>query len=180
MNIDFNSRETNLENNKEEGRENDFISKFIKELGQELQKFINKNDNKELVEGTKYVVRDMNDEKASLVNIENGDEIDINAKLISKEDIDLGSAIIVKDGKYEPYDGEIQIKNKEAYAKLEEMYFNIEQEKGAVYSVSNITEEKIFLTDTKEGGYFSIPRNKYPNFKEGDLVKKEKGKYILV
>ena len=60
------------------------------------------------------------------------------------------------------------------------MYFCLEQEKNAVYSVSDVSDEKIYLSNTKEGGYFSIPKEAYPDFKVGDLVKNVNGKYTLI
>ena len=155
-----------------------------------------------LLESSIYVVRDINNEKLSLVDIQSGQDFNIyvvnskdkienlhskgilnNIYTMSKEDLyslNLGSNITIKDGKCIPYRSEIKIENSEAAAKLEDMYFCLEQEKNAIYSVSEISDEKIYLTDTKEGGHFSIPKEGYPDFKVGDLIKNINGKYTLI
>lgn len=205
MNIgNFNSLEEKLEQDNNNNKSNDLISVFIKELGKVVENLVNQGNLKDfnkLEEGTIYVVRDINDEKLSLVNIDNGKEFDIyavssekeieklndagifnNIYQISKEDLyslNLGSGITVKNYNCILYDSEIKIesiKNPEALSKLENMYFCLEDEKGTTYSVSEISNDKIYLTDTKEGGYFSIPKDKYPDFKVGDFVKNENGK----
>lgn len=149
-----------------------------------------------------YVVRDIKDEQLSLINIQNGQEFDIyvvdskdkidnlcskeildNTYIMSKEDLyglNLGSNVTIKSGKCIPYNGEIKIENSEAAAKLEDMYFCLEQEKDAIYSVSEISDGKIYLTNTKEGGYFSIPQEAYPDFEIGDLIRNSNGKYTLI
>ena len=167
----------NLENNNNNSK--NFITNFIKELGNALEKLI--EPQKSLSEDTIFVVRDINDKCLTVVNIENGNEFEISDN-ISKEVIDnlsLGSALTFKDGKYIPYNKEFKIKNSEAMAKLDDMYFCLEDEKNAVYSVKEISQDKIYLTNVKEGGFFSIPKSKYPDFKLGDLVKNENGKYVL-
>lgn len=206
MNIsDFNSLKENLEQNNNDNKSNDLISNFVKELGKVVENLINKDNSQnfnKLENGTIYVVRDINDQKLSLVNIDNGKEFDIyavssekeleklnntgifnNIYQISKEDLDnlnLGSGITIKNNNYILYDSEIKIeniKNSEALSKLENMYFCLEDEKAATFSISEISDNKIFLTNTEEGGYFSIPRDKYPDFKVGDFVKNENGKF---
>lgn len=187
-----------LEHNK---KQDDFLSSFMQELQNIVSNFI-KNTSSHALENTIYVVRDINDEKLSLVNVDDGQEIDIYAACskdkieslhskgisnniyeISKEDfysLNLGSNITIKDRKCIPYSGEIKIKSPVAAAKLEDMYFCLEQEKDAQYLVSEISDEKIYLSDIKEGGYFSIPKEPYPDFKVGNIVKKIDGKYTLI
>ena len=48
-----------------------------------------------------------------------------------------------------------------------------------MFSVKKIDDDKIYLTNIQEGGYFSISKDKYPDFNVGDTLKKEHGKYIL-
>ena len=138
----------------------------------------------------------------SLINIDDGNEFDIyitdskdkleelhtrgifdNIYKMSKEDLyslNLGSNLTFKNGQFMPYRGNIEIKNSKAAAILEDMYFCLEQEKEAIFSVSDISDGKIYLTNTKEGGYFSIPQSGYPDFKIGDLVKNINEKYTLI
>ena len=198
MNLnDFNSL-----NNNNEPKDN-FLGNLIGSLQNTLKNFIKNSHSPNLnLKQSICVITDINDERLSLVNTENGQDLDIyvshsndktkelhskgitdNIFEISKEDLyslNLGSNIILKDGQCNLYHGEIEIKNSEAAAKLENLYFCLEQEKNAEYLVSNISDGKIYLTNTKEGGYFSILEEAYPNFKVGDIVKNVNGKYVLI
>ncbi len=194
-----------LEHNKNNEPASNILTSFMKELQNIISNCI-KNpsllSSNSIVADSIYVIRDINDENLSLINIDDGKEVNIylatskqkmeelhsqgifdNVYEISKEDfysLNLGSNITIKNGKCVPYIGEVKIKNPEAAAKLEDMYFCLDQEKHAVYSVSEISDEKIYLTDTKEGGYFSIPKEAYPDFKVGDLLKNVDGRYVLI
>lgn len=198
MNLnDFNS----LNNNNEP--KNNFLGNLIDSLQNTLKNFIKSPPSSSIdLEESICVITDINDEKLSLVNIENGQDLDIyvsyskdkienlrnqyiadNIFEISKEDLyslNLGSNIILKNGKCHLYQDDIEITNQEAVAKLEDLYFCLEQEKNAEYLVSNISVGKIYLTNTKEGGYFSILKEAYPDFQIGDIVKNVNGKYILI
>lgn len=198
MNLnDFNS----LNNNNEP--KNNFLGNLIDSLQNTLKNFIKNPPSSSIdLEESICVITDINDEKLSLVNIENGQDLDIyvsyskdkienlrnqyiadNIFEISKEDLyslNLGSNIILKNGKCLLYQDDIEITNQEAVAKLEDLYFCLEQEKNAEYLVSNISDGKIYLTNTKEGGYFSILKEAYPDFQIGDIVKNVNGKYILI
>ena len=175
-------------------------AKNMQEFIDQLQEFINSNNPlRNNVEESICVVKDRNDEKLTVVNISNGEEFDIfvakskedKAKLhqsnitnnlyqISKEDfyhINLGSNISLKNDQCKLYKEKIKITNKEAFAKLGELYFNLKEEEGQIFIVDKITDEKIYLKG-KEGGYFSLYKQAYPNLKEGDILKKEKGEYV--
>ena len=203
MNLDdFNSSLNKSEHQK--NNDNSFLSSFTEELQSLFNNLVKNlssvNFNK--LDDSIYVVRDINDTKLSIVNTENGKESDIyiayseevkqqlqkdnitnNIYDMSKEDfysINLGSNIEIKNSNCKPYYGEVKIENAEAAAKLENMYFCLEQEKDAIYSVCDISDNKIYLTNTNEGGYFSIPKEAYPDFKVGDLIKNNNGKYTLI
>lgn len=149
-----------------------------------------------------YVITDIVDEKICLIDIYNGNEFNIyistsnenteklnnlgihsNIYMMSKKDfhsLDLGSNLIFKDGNYSIYNDEINITNSEVAAKLEDLYFSLKQEENQVYVVDKISDEKIFLTTQDGQGYFYIYQDVYPDFKVGDLVKKQNRKYLLV
>ena len=163
------------------------FNNLINTLQDALENFIKaSNSSTVTLENSICVITDINDEKLSLVNIDTGEDFSIHISSStdeSKEDLyslNLGSNIILKNGQCCLYQDDINITNKEALAKLENLYFCLEQEKNAEYLVSNITDGKIFLTNTKEGGYFSILEEAYPNFKVGDIIKNVNGKYILI
>jgi len=195
----------NLDNfnplDKDDKTKDNFFTNLIENLQQTISTFI-KNNSNGILENSIYVVRDINNEKLSLVDIENGKDFDIyvvssseqisklneqgiydNIYEMSKDDLyslNLGSNIQFNAGKFKPYYDKVEIKNPEASAKLEDMYFCLEQEKNATFSVSKVSDDKVFLTNTTEGGLFSIPQEKYPDFKVGDLVKYIDGKYVLI
>lgn len=176
-------------------------AKEMEDFIHQLEKFVNnKNPLRNKIEERICVVKDRKDERLTLVNIENGEELDIflakseqdikrlnerystnHIYRISEEDfyqIDLGESLSLEDGKCNVYHEKIDIKNKDAFQKLEDLYFNLKEEEGQEFTVDKITKDKIFL-EGKEGGYFSIYKKAYPNFKIGNTVKKEDGKYIL-
>lgn len=177
---------------------NNFFDNVIKNFQNVLEGFIKNPISSDSI----CVITDINDEKLSLVNIDTGEDFDIyissstdtldklhkqgisdNIYTISKEDLyslNLGSNIILKNAQCHFYQDNIEITNKDALAKLEDLYFCLEQEKNAEYLISNINNGKIFLTNTKEGGCFSILQEAYPNFKIGDIVKNVNGKYVLI
>lgn len=154
---------------------NDLVSGFIKELQNHLEK-----NNLNIGNGSKFVVSDINDDIVSLIDISNGNEI--KTSNFTKDDlnnIDLGSNIIFENNKFVITDEKFEITNLDAKAKLDDLYFNLEDEEGSLFSVKKIDDDKIYLTNTQEGGYFSISKEKYPDFEVGDILRKENGKYTL-
>lgn len=182
-----------LNNNKDKGH--NLISEFLESLKEAVQEFSNFNNGKLLKtisENSIYVITDINDKKLSLIDINNGQEVQISASFtnsnentynIQKEDfchLDLGKFLTIKNNSINLLNDNIEIENKSVAAKLEDMYFCLEQEKDAIFSVTEISDDKIFLTNTQEGGHFSILKEIYPDFKIGDILKKVDGKYILI
>lgn len=143
-------------------------------------KIIWKKNNLNIGNGSKFVVSDINDDIVSLIDISNGNEI--KTSNFTKDDlnnIDLGANIIFENNKFVITDEKFEITNLDAKAKLDDLYFNLEDEEGSLFSVKKIDDDKIYLTNTQEGGYFSISKEKYPEFKVGDILRKENGKYNL-
>lgn len=144
------------------------------------------------------VVKDRKNERLTLVNISNGKEFDIfiakskndirmlndnkiynniyEASKNSFYNIDLGTNVVLKGANCEIYDKDITIKNKTAMNKLEELYFNLNEEERSKYIVDKIKGDKIYLKG-EEGGYFSIYKQAYPEFKKGDNIIRENRKY---
>ena len=153
---------------------NELVSGFIQELQNHLE-----NSELNIEDGSKFVVTDINDNMVSLVDISNGNEIKTSG--FSKDvltDLDLGSNVIFENNRFVLTGERFEITNLEAKAKLDDLYFNLEEE-GSLFSVKKIDRDKIYLTNLEEGGYFSISKEKYPDFKVGDILKKENGKYNL-
>lgn len=182
-----------LNNNKD--KSDNLIAEFLDSLKEAMQKFSNLNNSKPLntlSENSIYVITDINDKKLSLTDINSGEQTEISlsftdskdtAYSISKDDfchLDLGKFLTIKNNSINLVNNNVEIRNKDVSAKLEDMFFCLEQEKDAIYSVTEISDDKIFLTNTQEGGHFSILKEIYPDFKTGDFLKKVNGKYILI
>lgn len=184
-----------------------------------------------LEEGKKYIVSDFSDNTINVVDIENGNEIDINIKIIdtckdnfvpdsfdeinetnninisedniSKNEnknfitedeensyiidkcdflyLNLTDVINLKGNKLYVTHEKPEIKNDLAWRLLEDLYISEEETEGMKYKVTDIKENKIYLTNYDgTGGYFSIYKEVYPNLKIGDIVEKHNRKYIKI
>jgi hypothetical protein len=164
--------EKNLKNNSHEFANSELIS-FI----ENLSNFI-KHQGKKIVDDSKFIVTDINDNNVSLTNIETNDQITTTD--FSKEDLlnlNLGSNVVYKNNEFKISNENFEITNPKVKADLENMLFSINDEKDDTFLVKNIDNDKIYLSNTKEGGYFSIPREKYSDFEVGNLLNLENGKY---
>lgn len=178
---------------------NNEVTNFMNELKTFLENSItNKISNEQtlnnLKDGSIYVVTDIIDEKLSLLDIDDGNEFNVSISIsnmdnssnicyMQKEEfhkLDLGSNLIFKDGSLSIYDKDITITNSSVSSKLEDLYFNLSQEEGQVYVVDKVSDEKVYLTGQDGQGYFYVYKDLYPNFKVGDLVKKQNKKYLLL
>ena len=195
MNLNLNSK-SNLESNN-----HNFIKNFTDELEHAL-KSLNDLNNILAKKQNIYIITDIDQitGKLNLINIENCSELEIycnyynsKEKIPTKSEankvykikmqdfkhIDLASAItiendtiILKSKQFNFND----IKNNNVKEKLEDMYFMINNTSNSTYKVLEINNKRIFLTDTSEGGKFSISKELYPTFKIRRYIKKRKRK----
>jgi len=75
--MDLDDLNSKLEHNKNIEAKDNFLSNFINELQNVMKSFIKGASSINVSDNSIYVVRDINDEKLSLINIKNGEEIDI-------------------------------------------------------------------------------------------------------
>ena len=200
MNLDeFHSRELN-KNEPSHSSFSHFVSNFMQELSNSLRERKNEHiQTKVLKEDTIYVINGIQNEEIGVVNIENGEEFDIyiatdksmlqalqekgihqNIYEMSKKDfypLELGNKLQLEDGILFPYTGEIKIKNDIAWEKLEDLFFNLEQEEGRTYVVTDISGNKIYMEDTDNQGHYEVYQELYPDWKMGDTILRKDGKY---
>lgn len=184
-----------LEENKEQSQSIDDFKKQIEAIRKEQHT----SSTTTLEEDTVYVVNGIENEEISVVNTVNGDSLDIyiatnenvrddlhqkgiqdNIYSMSEDDfyrLELGSNLIFQDQILSPFEGEIEIENDVAWDKLEDLYFNLEQEEGRTYQVTDISDSKIILHDTENNGQYEIYRVLYPDWEIGDLIIRENKKY---
>ena len=146
---------------------------------------------REKIEGAIYIVTSLNDSKENgimLYNTQTGNRFHtqtmIEDRILNK--LKLGDKLILKNGQYIEYDGEIKLNNEKLQKELEETFEYIEkqcelQEKakreGAIYYVSDIGENDICLKGTDERMVFFPKKADCVEVKIGDFVKYENGKY---
>jgi len=168
-----------------------FISEFINELAKTLNKERNMNIG---------VVYGLENEKITLLNLENGKEENIyiytsnetleklhnqgiyeNIYKMDKLDfynLYSGQKVQLNGDKCELYNGEIDIKNDDAWYKLDDLYGVLRDNENTNFVVQKITGDKIYLTHENGSGSIYTYKELYPDFNVGDIVKRVNGKYI--
>ncbi len=180
--------------------ENNNVNEFKQEIEEIRNEHKMNNNIQELEEGKVYVITDINNEKVEVLDIKDGYNFDvyisinketlenlhekgINNKIYNMDKLDflkleLGNKIIMSDGKCNIYNGEIDVKNDEAFEILENLYFNLKHEEGRDYIITQIKDGKIYMQDTQENGYYELYKEIYPDFEIGDVITKKEGKYL--
>ena len=168
-----------------------FVSSFVNELAKALDKGNNMNIG---------VVYGLDNEKITLLNPENGKEEDIyiytteneleklhnhgiyeNIYKMNKLDfynLYSGQKVQLNGDKCELYNGEIDIKNDDAWYKLDDLYGVLRDNENTNFVVQKITGDKIYLTHKNGSGSIYTYKELYPDFCVGDIVKRVNGKYI--
>lgn len=190
----------NSQNKKENNESISMLNKEMQEYYDERERIMNTTN---LEENKTYVVSDIRDNTINVVDIENGNEIKVyistdnetleklNTKGIydkiyemEKSDflnLNLTDNIIMKDDKLYSNSEKIEIKNNLAWRLLADLYMGEKETEGQRYEVAEVKENKVYLTNVDgTGGYFSIYKELYPDFKVGDIVQKNNRKYSKV
>lgn len=159
-------------------------------------------DNNSLEPNKIYVISDITDNKLCVVDISTGVEhtlyvltgdenLDVytsndygpyyNMDELSFMNLNLTDAVELKNGALTFYKENFEITNSDAWSLLVDLYDLENESEGQEYKVVDISDFKVFLTNADDsGGYFSIYRELYPDFKIGDIVKKVDKKYVAV
>ncbi len=170
----------------------DFVNDFINDLSNYLQG----KDVNILKEDKTYVVSNISGNSINVVDIENGDEIKINIST-EKENIkernlatyqmektefmklNLTDNVVLKDNMLHPNNDKIEIRSDKAWRILSDLYMGEKETEGKEYRVVDMKNDKAYLTNADgSGGYFSVYKELYPDFKVGDIVKKSNREYI--
>lgn len=187
-----------LQNNNNERIAN--LNKEMQEYYNEREKIMNTT---KLEEEKTYVVSGIKDNSITVVDIENGDEIRVYISTNDEElrelngdgiydriymmneseflNLNLTDNIILKDNQLYSNSEKIKITNNLALRLLEDLYMQERQTEGQQYRVTEIKDNKIYLTNSDgTGGYFPIHKELYPEFEVGDIVQKNNKKYSKV
>ena len=143
---------------------------------------------------------DLENEKITLLNPENGKEEDVyiytsnetleklhnqgiyeNIYKMNKLDfynLYSGQKVQLNGDKCELYNGEIDIKSDDAWYKLDDLYGVLRDNENTNFVVQKITDDKIYLTHENGSGSIYTYKELYPDFCVGDIVKRVNGKYI--
>jgi len=158
------------------------------------------NNSQVLEEGKIYAIQGISNEKLQVVDIKDGYNFDVYISIneetlkelndkgitnkiyeMSKENfytLEQGDNIAIENGKCVPYEGEIKITNDKAREILDELYFNLKNEEGRNYIFTDIKDEKIYMQDTEYSVEYQVYKEVYPDWKIGDVITRQNGKYI--
>ena len=198
---------------------NNFVSNFIEELSEYLQnnKKTDNSDNKidkfnnemqhyynereriktttPLEENKTYVISGIYDNRLQVVDIDNGNEIEIFASTGDKGldkfngseiqnrtyEIDrkeflnlrLTDNVVLNGAKLNTNTDKVEIKSDLAWRLLADLYDGIKISNGQKYEIVDIKENELYLTNADgSGGYFPIYKELYPDFQIGDIVQR--------
>lgn len=179
---------------------NNRVISFIKELSKALERASKRINRVDFKEGDTNIVFGLNDEKVTLLSPETGEEKEIyisiskdvtnklhrkgiydNIYEMDKNEFykwDFGTKVIMKNGNFEIYDGKIDIKDDDAWYKIQDMEAGLKRTENTNYIVKNMSDDKVYMTHENGSGYIYVYKELYPDLQIGDTVKKINGKYI--
>ncbi len=163
---------------------------------------------KNLKEDSIYMIKNINGDRITLINVKDGDKFPIDVygteyekemryesglyssmHEMSKEDFEkifIGGYLIVKNGKYIPYDGKYELGSDEAKKEIEDIYNSMEIERksrqeGDIFAVNSVYNRDVGLLNLRTGEEtkdINIAKELRENIDTGDFIKIEDGKYV--
>ena len=163
---------------------------------------------KNLEEDSIYMIKNINGDRITLINVKDGDKFPIDVygteyekemryesglyssmHEMSKEDFEkifIGGCLIVKNGKYIPYDGKYEVGSDEAKKEIEDIYNSMEietksKQEGDIFAVSYVYNRDVGLLNLRTGEETkdtNIHKELRENIDTGDFIKIENGKYV--
>ena len=193
----------NNESNKDSNMDNNKNNKLDEKIQEHYDRCERIRTTTLLKENKTYVISDIYDNRLQVVDIENGDEIEIyvltgdenldkfnDMKLCNRVytmnrleflNLNLTDNVVLKNGMLNANTDEVKIKNDFAWKLLSDLYESRITDNGKMYEIKDIKENKLYLTNADgSGGYFSIYQELYPDFKVGDIVQRNNRKYDKV
>ncbi len=184
-----------LQNNKKIDNDADRINKFNNEMQQYYDEREKIKTTTPLEENKTYVISGIYDNRLQVVDIDNGNEIEIFASTGDKEldkfngseiqnrtyEIDrkeflnlrLTDNVVLNDGKLNTNTDKVEIKSDLAWRLLVDLYDGIKITNGQKYEIVDIKDNELYLTNADgSGGYFPIYKELYPDFQIGDIVQR--------
>lgn len=182
------------------------VSSFMKELSNALEKSnktqsnisnsINLNNIEEAEVNFVYGLRDENivllnpdtgEQKNIYIATSNQEKETLNSKGIydniyemdknTFHNLDFGDKLIMKKGKFEIYNGEVEIKDDKTWFILDDMNGQRKKYDNTNFVVKEDLGEKLLLTHENGKGHIYIYKDVYPDFKVNDILTRVDGKY---
>ena len=178
---------------------NNIITSFIKELSDFLEKN-SKNNILNIGEGEINFIGNISNEKIELLNPDTGEQKNVYVS-ISKEtteklnekgiyddiyqmnkidfyNLSIGDKVIMNNGKFKEYNGEIEIKDDKIWFMINDIKSALSKCENLDFTVEKISNDKIYLSLNENKDYVEIYRELYPDLKIGDIVTRTNGQYI--
>ena len=182
------------------------ISSFMNELSHALEKanktqsnISNRENLNNFEDGEVNFVYGLRDENIVLLNPNTGEQKSIYIATSNKEKetlnskgiydniyemdkgtfhkLDFGDKLIMKNGTFEIYNGEVEIKDDKTWFLLDDMNGQRKKYDNTNFIVKEDQGEKFLLTHENGKGHIYIYKDIYPDFKVNDIVTRVDGKY---
>ncbi len=163
---------------------------------------------KNLEEDSIYMIKNINGDRITLINVNDGDKFPIDVygteyekemryesglyssmHEMSKENFEkifIGGCLIVESGKYIPYDGKYEVGSDKAKKEIEKIHNEIEndeksRQEGDIFAVNYVHNRNVSLLNLRTGKETkdtNIHKELRENIDTGDFIKIENGKYV--